>query len=191
MNTTPTPTPDNSQPKKNPARRATDHPAMRIQGAAQQGADAPTDRVNAAPPDWQKGTVIDRRVFPDRRAVVDPRDSRPATTHDDPTVAEPADTTGLERRRGRGRRLSDFTRSAEVGEMTPEQFLFLMAIDEFKKANARTFPTWTDVLEIIRLLGYRKTMASELNLTRAEDWTELPTTPSNVRPMNWERRAAA
>ncbi len=75
--------------------------------------------------------------------------------------------------------------------MTPEQFLFLMAIDEFKKANARTFPTWTDVLEIIRLLGYRKTMASELNLTRAEDWTELPTTPSNVRPMNWERRAAA
>jgi hypothetical protein len=98
--------------------------------------------------------------------------------------------TGLERRRGPGRRLSDFTKAAEEGELTPEQFLFVMAIEEFKRANARQYPTWTDVLEVVRLLGYRKTMASEITLRMAEDWRESHDTPSNVRPANWERRFA-
>jgi hypothetical protein len=100
------------------------------------------------------------------------------------------DSSGLERRRGPGRRLSDFTKSAEEGEMTKEQFLFLMAIDEFKKANNKSFPNWTDVLEVIRLLGYRKTMPSELRLTRAEDWREAPNADANVRPDRWHERAA-
>lgn len=189
----PRPPADSDQPDRSAkkARRATDHPALRQQA---QGGSAPAPAPKT--PDWQAGTVIDRRTFPDRRLVADPRTgelvaSKPATTHDDPSIAEPADVSGLERRRGRGRRLSDFTRRAEEGEMTSEQFLFLMAIDEFKKANCRTFPTWTDVLEIVRLLGYRKTMSSEINLNRAEDWLELPNTASNVRPKNWERRAAA
>jgi len=119
--------------------------------------------------------VVDRRVI-DRRAAQRARGDNPGT--------------GLERRRGPGRRLSDFTRSAEEGEMTPEQFLFLMAINEFKKANARAFPSWTDVLEVIRLLGYRKTMPSELQLRSAEDWREAPDTPANVRPKGWDQRAA-
>ena len=72
--------------------------------------------------------------------------------------------------------------------MTTEQFLFLMAIDAFKKANDRMFPTWTDVLEVIRLLGYRKTQPSELNLPNADDWRERPDTPANVRPDRWHER---
>ncbi len=40
--------------------------------------------------------------------------------------------------------------------MSDEQFEFIMAIDEYKRANARPFPTWTEVLEVIRALGYRK-----------------------------------
>jgi hypothetical protein len=44
----------------------------------------------------------------------------------------------------------------ETGEMTEEQFDFLMAIDQYKKANQRPFPTWTEVLEVIHALGYRK-----------------------------------
>ncbi len=63
---------------------------------------------------------------------------------------------GLDRRRGPGKRRSDERRSAEEGQMSDEQFHFLMAIDEYKKANARPFPTWTEVLEIIKALGYRK-----------------------------------
>jgi hypothetical protein len=63
---------------------------------------------------------------------------------------------GLERRRGPGRRLTDERKSAEEGQMSEEQFAFLMAIDEYKKQNARPFPTWTEVLEVIKALGYRK-----------------------------------
>jgi len=90
-------------------------------------------------------------------------------------------STGLERRRGPGRRLSDFTKAAEEGDLTKEQFLFVMAIDAFKKANDVWYPTWTDVLEVVRLLGYRKTMKSEIELRNAEDWRETPDAPSNVR----------
>lgn len=40
--------------------------------------------------------------------------------------------------------------------MSDEQFEFLMAIDEYKRTNTRPFPTWTEVLEVIKALGYRK-----------------------------------
>ncbi len=119
-----------------------------------------------------KGTV-DPRTGLDRRALAG---------------AEAGDT-GLERRRGPGRRRTDFTRAAEEGEMTPEQFLFLKAIDEFKRANGKTFPSWTDVLEVIRLLGYRKTCPSQLNLPSADDWTERPDAPAGVRDKPGHRQA--
>lgn len=123
--------------------------------------------------------VIDRRVWPvDRRRIG--ADGSPAA--DAPS--------GLERRRGPGRRLSDFTRSAEEGQLTKEQFLFLMAIEQFKKANAKTFPTWTDVLEVVRLLGYRKTCSSELTIGAAEDWRETAEAPHGVRAARWAQRRA-
>ena len=87
----------------------------------------------------------------------------------------------LDRRRGPGRRRTDFLRAAEEGEMNREQFMFLVAINAFKEANGRTFPTWTDVLEVVRKLGYRKTLPSELNLNnKAEDWTEAADSDSGV-----------
>ncbi len=121
------------------------------------------------------GGVVDRRLGLDRRELAAAR-------------GETAESTGLERRRGPGRRLSDFTKSAEEGEMTKEQFLFLAAIDAFKNGNGKTFPTWTDVLEVVRLLGYRKTCKSEINLRNAEDWQEMADTPSNTRPQRWGQR---
>jgi hypothetical protein len=62
----------------------------------------------------------------------------------------------LDRRRGPGRRRSDSRRSAEEGEMTDEQFEFVLAVEEYKRVNSRPFPTWTEILDIIRALGYRK-----------------------------------
>ena len=63
---------------------------------------------------------------------------------------------GLERRRGPGRRRSDARKDAEEGELSEEQFEFVMALDEYKRANKRPFPSWTEVLEVIKYLGYRK-----------------------------------
>ena len=103
-----------------------------------------------------------RREGPDRReSVVDQRSG-----------------TGLERRRGPGRRRSDFVKSAEEGQMTHEQFLFVMAIDAYKRVNQKPYPTWTEVLEVIRKLGYRKTADMILDLDNVEDWHEAPDAPA-------------
>ncbi len=120
------------------------------------------DRKDRSPE--RRETVVDRRAGLNRREPVE----SPASTN-------------LERRRGPGRRRTDFLRAAEEGEMTQEQFMFVMAIDIFKRVNGKTFPTWTDVLEIIRKLGYRKTMPTELVLgDQVEDWTERADSPSGV-----------
>jgi len=63
---------------------------------------------------------------------------------------------GLDRRRGPGRRRSEERKAAEEGQMSDEQFEFLMAVEEYKKQNSRPFPTWTEVLELIKAMGYRK-----------------------------------
>lgn len=138
------------------------------------GSEDLDDDDSPPPPEPRRAEVVDRRLGLDRRNM--------------PGADAP---TGFERRRGRGRRLSDAHRSAEEGEMTQEQFMFLMAIDAFKKGNQVTFPAWSDVLEIIRLLGYRKVQNAAVDLGRAEDWTEPPQAPHNVRTDKQLQRHAA
>lgn len=88
-------------------------------------------------PDNPTAEADDHRTDERRKTVVDRR-------------------AGLERRRGPGRRRSDSRRSAEEGEMSDEQFEFVLAIDEYKRINRKPFPSWTEVLEVIKYLGYRK-----------------------------------
>jgi hypothetical protein len=94
----------------------------------------------------QRKNVVDRRTGLERRFV---------------DIGSP---TGLERRRGPGRRRTDDRKSAEEGEMSDEQFEFVMAIDTYKRLNNRPFPTWTEVLEVVKQLGYRKVAASSIKL---------------------------
>lgn len=148
-----------------------------------------TNATGTPPP----GTVVDRRLGLEQRdqsiapATATPRTRSTSEGGSTPTPKTDL-VTGAERARGPGRRRSEFTKAAEEGEMTKEQFLFLMAIDAFKKSNDRMFPTWTDVLEVVRLLGYRKTMPSELSLNNADDWREKPDAASDVRPQRWAER---
>ncbi len=76
--------------------------------------------------------------------------------------------------------------------MTREQFRFIQAIEAFKRVNERTYPTWSDVLEVVRLLGYRKTMPSGLSLPQCEDWREPADSPAGCewRPSKRSRDAA-
>lgn len=123
----------------------------------------PSDNNSEEQSSDRDGSVVDRRLGVDRRDI------------------SPASPSNLERRRGPGRRLTDFVKSAEEGEMSREQYTFLLAIDVFKRVNHKTFPSWTDVLEVVRKLGYRKTMPSELNLGgKSQDWTEKPDSISGV-----------
>ncbi|OQY05964.1 MAG: hypothetical protein B6I25_04925 [Planctomycetales bacterium 4572_13] len=104
----------------------------------------------------EQGSISEKRkkTTERRRSVVDRRSS-------------------FDRRRGPGHRRTPERRAAEEGQMNEEQFEFLMAMDEYKRANQRPFPTWTEVLEIIRAIGYRKVAeAQPLESFRKEDKQE-------------------
>lgn len=125
----------------------------------EQTANPSASAQSAAGPD-RRQSVVDRRMGIDRREVAD------ASYGDEErrTGADRREATGLERRRGPGRRRSDDRRSAEEGEMSAEQFEFVMAIETYKKVNKRMYPTWTEVLEVVRQLGYRKVAHRDITL---------------------------
>ncbi len=90
----------------------------------------------------RRHSVLDRRTGLDRR-------------REDVRVSQDR-RAGLQRRRGPGIRRDEERRAAEEGEMTDEQFEFVMAVNSYKQANHRPFPTLTEILEIVKALGYRK-----------------------------------
>jgi hypothetical protein len=130
----------------------------------QNPSDSTQSEAGAAPrgPD-RRQSVVDRRTGADRR-----QQSREESGYTGPerrtAAADRRSSTGLERRRGPGRRRSDDRKAAEEGEMTAEQFEFCMAIQTYKKVNKKMYPTWTEVLEVVRQLGYRKVMPREIRL---------------------------
>lgn len=85
----------------------------------------------------------------------------------------------VERRSGKDRRSKE-----EIGERrrqvdpttcekeySEEELAFMRAMDLYKRNNRRPFPTWSEVLEVLRSLGYRKT----------EPATALPGIPVSVK----------
>ena len=119
----------------------------------------------------RRQSVVDRRTGVDRR--VQTREQSGYSGPERRMGGDRRNSTGLERRRGPGRRRSDDRKAAEEGEMTVEQFEFVMAIETYKKVNKKMFPTWTEVLEVIMQLGYRKT---EERSIRMDNVPEAPLT---------------
>jgi hypothetical protein len=81
----------------------------------------------------------------------------------------------VERRRGtdRRQRQDEPARRRQVDPTTCEkdysddEIVFMRAMDQYKRANRRPFPTWSEVLEVLVALGYR----------RVEPATALPGVP--------------
>ena len=122
-------------------------------------ADAtPTDDVKDDAIDFKRD-VVDRRMGLDRRQM-----SREESGYTGPERRVASRRSGLERRRGAGIRREEDRRSAEEGEMTAEQFEFIRAVETYKRVNAKMFPTWTEVLEVVQQLGYRKAEKREVDL---------------------------
>jgi hypothetical protein len=61
---------------------------------------------------------------------------------------------GKERREGERRRQVDPTTCER--DYNDDEIEFMRAMDFYKRANRRPFPTWSEVLEVLRALGYRK-----------------------------------
>src|SRR5215471_2162789 len=57
-------------------------------------------------------------------------------------------------RRGERRRQVDPTTCER--DYNEEEISFMKAMDQYKRDNRRPFPTWSEVLEVLYSLGYRK-----------------------------------
>jgi hypothetical protein len=93
--------------------------------------------------------VTDRRAG-DRRSHADRRKRNIP-------VAVERRSGGERRQQGERRRQVDPTTCEK--EYSDEEILFMKAMDQYKRANRRPFPTWSEVLEVLYALGYRKTAA--------------------------------
>src|ERR1051325_2827850 len=61
---------------------------------------------------------------------------------------------GSERRQGERRRQVDPTTCER--DYNEEEIAFMKAMDQYKRDNRRPFPTWSEVLEVLFSLGYRR-----------------------------------
>jgi hypothetical protein len=62
--------------------------------------------------------------------------------------------SGVDRRQGERRRQVDPTTCEK--EYSADEIEFMRAMELYKRVCHRPFPTWTEVLEVIKALGYRK-----------------------------------
>lgn len=65
-----------------------------------------------------------------------------------------AENAAAKRKASERRRLIDPTTCER--DYTEEETEFMKAMDRYKRDNRRPFPTWSEVLEVLRALGYRK-----------------------------------
>ncbi len=54
------------------------------------------------------------------------------------------------------RRFTSVMGTFKGSEYTPDQLEFMQAIDRYKRAHRRPFPAWSEVLDVLLALGYKK-----------------------------------
>ena len=90
--------------------------------------------------------TVDRRRTKERRAAAERR------TKSEPVKGE---RRTLERRKKGSRRRQIDPTTCER-DYSIEEIEFMQALDEYKRASGRMFPTCSEILEVIRGLGYVK-----------------------------------
>ena len=90
--------------------------------------------------------TINRRENSDRRAAPDRRVREAPVSVDRRTL----------QRRVKVNRRRQIDPTTCERDYTPEEIEFMNAMDEYKRRNGRMFPTCSEVLEVVKLLGYEK-----------------------------------
>ena len=111
--------------------------------------------------------LVDPRSGKDRRGQPDRRQTNT------PVAVERR--TGPRRDKVNRRRQIDPTTCER--DYTPEEIEFMQAMDEYKRRNGRMFPTCSEILEVVRDLGYAKQAAA----VAAPPLPELPTLPTSTQ----------
>lgn len=76
-----------------------------------------------------------------------------ATSTQSPRFARRASAAGQTRVSPRRRKIDPTTCERDYG---PEELEFMRAIEAYKRSSGRLFPTCSEVLEVVRSLGYRR-----------------------------------
>ncbi len=92
-----------------------------------------------------------KKVVEDQVITVD---RRRADRRDDEAVANGGDETKTPRRKKQRRRHIDPTTCER--DYSDQEIEFMRAMDDYKHDSGRMFPTCSEVLEVIRALGYHK-----------------------------------
>lgn len=79
--------------------------------------------------------------------------------------------SGKERRQDKGERRRQVDPTTCEKDYSDDEIIFMKAMDQYKRANRRPFPTWSEVLEVLLSLGYRK----------VEEATALPGVPTQPK----------
>ena len=94
-------------------------------------------------------------------AVPDPRDRRQGDRRSSTDAPEGKDRRSSDRRQSVAVPDEYRARQRSINEypLSPDELDFINAINAYKQAYGKPFPTWSEVLHILKALGYRKTAA--------------------------------
>lgn len=139
--------------KAKSVRQSTSTRSRSSRSAASSSAGAPTRGKRAVV------TTIDRRRQTERRKANEQREK------DRPVVQE---RRALARREAVNRRRQIDPTTCER-DYTTEEIAFMNALDDYKRRSGRMFPTCSEVLEVIKDLGYVKLAGAEAQARTAPD----------------------
>lgn len=135
---------------KKPEKKKTAHATSKAHAAAKKtesrkstSASAPLDPV----------VTVDRRAGQDRRKGEDRRKVN---------IPVAVERRKLERREKVSRRRQIDPTTCER-DYTPEEVEFMTALADYKRASGRMFPTCSEILEVVRKLGYEKRQSASLS----------------------------
>jgi hypothetical protein len=160
-------------------------------GSAASGeGDSPLFPINVERPvtgtGRKKGTVPaaagDEEISIDRRRSEERRLAEQASG-DQPLAAAPQ----LERRKKVNRRRQIDPTTCER-DYTEDEVEFMNALDEYKRRSGRMFPTCSEVLEVVRDLGYMKLPPAEFEALRGATASAASAKPM---PTDWPASIAA
>ncbi len=121
------------------------------------------------------GSAGDQEVTIDRRRQMRREEDRAIA------VDVSASSPKLERRQKVNRRRQIDPTTCER-DYTENEVEFMNALDDYKRKSGRMFPTCSEVLEVVRSLGYVKVGSSQLISCSAEPFVATPETEAAAAP---------
>ena len=98
-------------------------------------------------------TIEDTAII-DRRAADERRGSKPDRRQKAEKVAQ--DRRAVPERRQKVERRRQIDPTTCERDYTDAEIEFMTAMDRYRRESGRPFPTWSEVLEVVRSLGYQK-----------------------------------